>query len=506
MTIIAAAGDEAKAPGSLSANSPAEVRRAVLWRFADGIGLELFSFAFFVVLSRLLLPDTFGIVSVAATIIQGCRVVLMDGFSPALLQKAELESEHLTAAFWANVGLGSVCALAVSAIALPLSISQGKAELLPVLISLSPVLVLSGAAWIFQANLKRHLRYDISALSTLVSIIIGGTVGVVLAHCGAGVWSLVGQQLCAAVAALVILFVGSPWHPGVNVSFRHLSELAAFARKSSASSILDFLSRRLDALVLGFFFSASAIGIYFVAARLAGTVMITILYVGYDLVMALLPRFPQKTPAFREASYRALQLTLLFSLSAFIGMALIAGSLVPLMFGSIWSGSVRPLQILCLSSIAYTFILIGRQILNAAGHAGSSLVIAAVNAAFYIVALLLAAPRGLVATAAAGGVASCLCVPIVALILRWKLGLRIRRMLSDQVPIWGAALLMTASVSLFAETISTGTTGAGILAVLLAKVALGFVVFVSAVWLLAPSVFRDLIGWTERRVSKESRT
>ena len=104
-------------------------------------------------------------------------------------------------------------------------------------------------------------------------------------------------------------------------------------------------------------------------------------------------------------------------------MAVVAGNMVPLLLGPAWNGAVQPLQILCLSSIAYTFVLIGRQILNAAGCAGISLVITAINAGLYFVVMLIAAPRGLFAAAAAGGIASSLCVPIVVAALRWRLGL-----------------------------------------------------------------------------------
>jgi peptidoglycan biosynthesis protein MviN/MurJ (putative lipid II flippase) len=119
--------------------------------------------------------------------------------------------------------------------------------------------------------------------------------------------------------------------------------------------------------------------------------------------------------------------------------------------------------------------------------------------------MLIAAPRGLIAAAAAGGIASSLCVPIVVVALRWKLGLHIRRMLSDQVPIWGATLLMAGSVSLLGQAIPAGTNSTGLLAALLAKVAVGVVVFAGAVWLLAPEVFHELLAWAGRPVARESR-
>ncbi len=476
------------------------VVRAVLWRFADGIGIEVFSFAFFLALGRLLSPDAFGIVSIAGTFIMGCQVILSTGFGTAVMQKADLEPQHLMAALWANLGLGGVCALVVTALAWPLSVAQGKPELLPVMISLTPVLILSSVSCIYHARLRRLFRYDLSALSTSVSIVTGGVVGVSLAYNGAGVWSLVGQQVSATVATLAFLVLSTSWRPSVAISQRHMGDLVRFASKTSLAGFLDFLSRRIDALILGFFLSAHVVGTYFMAARLTTTVSMISLSVAYDLVIAVLPRFPPGTIALREAAHRALQFTMLFSVPAFVGMALLANDVILLLFGPSWHESVRPLQIMCVFSSSYAFTLIGRQVLNSAGCAGISLVIATVNAVLYVVAMLLAAPAGPVAAAAAGGIATSLCDPLVIIALRRKLGLRIRHMLSNQLPVWGATLLMAASVTLTDDTVWLATTGAGVFAVLIVKAAVGFAAFAVALRLLAPELYRAVLGWANPQV------
>ena len=170
-------------------------------------------------------------------------------------------------------------------------------------------------------------------------------------------------------------------------------------------------------------------------------------------------------------------------------MAVSGGNMVHLLLRSCLERSGAAVADPALSSIAYTFVLIGRQILNAAGCAGISLVITTVNAALYFMAMLLTAAPGSIVAAAAGGVASSSFVPIVVVALRWKLGLPYRRILSDQVPIWNLAA-DGSECEPARRGDSAGTNGAGLLAALLAKVAIGVVVFTGAVWLpAAPEVF-----------------
>ena len=479
------------------------VIRSTLWRLGDGIGSEVFSFIFFLALGRLLAPDAFGIVAIAGAFIQACQVMFRGGFGTAVLQKAELRSEHLTAAVWGNFGLSIICSLIVVGIIWPLSISQGKGELLPVLAALTPVLLVSSVSWIYQAHFRRLLRYDLTALSTSVSIVVGGVAGVALAHRGFGVWSLVGQQIFGALAGLATLVLSTTWRPGMIFSPRHLRDLAGFASKTSAADVLDFF-RRMDAVILGFFLSAHAIGLYSVAARLTTTVATVSLYITYDLTMAFLPRFPARTQEFREAAYRTMQFTLLFSLPAFIGVALLADGAIALLFGPLWVGSVRPFQVMCIFSVVHAFTLTGRQILNAAGCAGVGLGIAAVNTALYLVAVLLAAPAGPTAAAAAGGLASILCLPLVSLALHRKLGLQFRRMVSDQVPTFAATLVMAGSVALAGRMDSLTAVAVSPLAVLLVKAGLGAVVFIAALRLIAPNFFKSLLGWSELRARGKS--
>jgi hypothetical protein len=64
---------------------------------------------------------------------------------------------------------------------------------------------------------------------------------------------------------------------------------------------------------------------------------------------------------------------------------------------------------------------------------------------------------------------------------------------------------MAGSVSLLGQAIPAGTNGVGLLAALLAKVAVGLVVFAGAVWLLAPEVFREVLSWAGRPVARDSR-
>ena len=470
------------------------VVRSALWRLVDSIGLELFSFVFFIVLSRLLTPAVFGVVTIAGVFTQACQVILRSGFGAAITQRAELEPAHLTAALWGNLGISAICAAGLVLLAWPISVAQDKAPLLPVMTALAPILLLTSVSWIYHAAFKRDLRYDICALSGLVSVFGGGLTGIVLALSGAGVWSLVGQQLAGAGAALVILVVCSPWRPSLGVSRRHLRELAGFANRVAMGDVLDFVGRRMDAPILGFFLSTHAIGLYFIATRLTFTVGMLTYFIIYDLCLAILSRLQSSPQALREGASMTLRLTTLFSLPTSIGLGLVAEPLISLLFGADWIEGALPLQLMCAFSTAFALTLNVRQILNVAGRPLLGLWLAGINAILSLVALTLAAPLGLAAAALSGGLAYTLCLPVAILFLNRTLGTNTRRLVRDQLPIWLATAIMAIVVMGSARIEYLESIADHPLAMIGLKSILGAATFIVSLRLTAPFLFFQVVS------------
>lgn len=51
-------------------------------------------------LARLLTPETFGLIALANIFLGFVKIFLDQGFAKALIQRENLEPEHLDAAFW----------------------------------------------------------------------------------------------------------------------------------------------------------------------------------------------------------------------------------------------------------------------------------------------------------------------------------------------------------------------------------------------------------------------
>ena len=77
--------------------------KGVFWSMVQKWGRAGLTTITFIILSRLLAPEAFGLVALATAFTVFIELFLDQGFGSAIVQREELEPEHLDTAFWLNV-------------------------------------------------------------------------------------------------------------------------------------------------------------------------------------------------------------------------------------------------------------------------------------------------------------------------------------------------------------------------------------------------------------------
>lgn len=459
-----------------------DIVKGAAWRVVEVMGAEFFAFSAFIISARLLLPDEVGIVAQATLFVMTAQLLLHQGLGEALIQSDHVDSRHFSSAFWVNLTIGALAALLLGLLAGSVSDILDEPGLAPVLRALAPTLILFAASGIYQAKLRRELRLRGFAFASSSASLCGGVVAVGLAWAGYGVWSLVAQQWAYATVSLTVFVLFSGWLPMVYVKKQHARTLGSFGGMTIISALLQFAMRRLDLLILGIFLPTVQVGFFAVANRLMMSAGMLTYHSIQQIGLPVLSRLAHDPTAHRNAIHKTLRLVSLICLPTLIGLALIAPTVIPLALGEKWLGSILPFQILCAFSIFYALALISGQILLSAGLSGLFVKLAAANVAMFLIAVTLAAPHGIAAAAMAGGLANMLAVPAYLVVLRNRLGASVRKVLSDQWPIWLATGVMALAVSLVSHL------AAGQIAelwILILSIATGGLTFVAAMLLLS---------------------
>src|SRR5579862_1223325 len=94
--------------------SKREIARGVAWSSVANWGGQLVSFGVYTGLARLLDPHIFGLVAIAGVYVAFVQVFVNQGFGTAIVQRKDLEHEHVDSAFWINMVTAlALCALSV---------------------------------------------------------------------------------------------------------------------------------------------------------------------------------------------------------------------------------------------------------------------------------------------------------------------------------------------------------------------------------------------------------
>lgn len=423
-----------------------DIKIGIIWRIIEVIGAEFFAFCSFLVLTRLLAPEHFGVVALATMLIMVAQLVLYQGVGEALVQKDDIEEACFSSALWMNIALASIAALILMTTAAWIAIGFSEPRFGPVLQAIAPLLLIYALSGILQAKLRRDLRLKGFAFASIFATICGAVVAALMALRDFEVWSLVGQQWTYALVSTAMFLVYTGWTPRFFVSMEHIRQLAGFSFNTIGASLLRFSLRQIDLVFLGFYLPSKEVGLYFLATRILYAVGQLTYYSIQKVGLPVLSRLQHDLDRHQVVIISTFRLTSLVCLPIFYGMATTADLAIPIVFGPEWVGSIQPFRILCFFSIVYALSLIANQVLLSVGLAATVLRLSVFNAVIFFIAIAFAARFGIAATALAGGLANTLCLPAYFYILRRRLNVDLLHLAGDLLPVLTAAIAMVAAI------------------------------------------------------------
>ena len=237
-------------------------RQGISWTAAGALGGNLVRLAVYAALGRILSRTEFGIVAAAMTVIQLGNTLKDLGVGIALVQRKELEPEHVEAAFTFSVVLGVVLGGAMFAGADLFARFYGIEPSVAIIRLLSSLFILRGVSLVPGFMCRRNMRFRALAIVDLVSYVFGSAVAVGLALGGAGAWSLAWGYVVETTltVGMLVYLAPPPWRLGLHK--RHLRDLLGFGMGQSAANLANYFANNGDYMVVGHFLGAAQLGLY----------------------------------------------------------------------------------------------------------------------------------------------------------------------------------------------------------------------------------------------------
>jgi PST family polysaccharide transporter len=342
--------------------------RGIFWALADSVGTAALSLGTFLAMARLLDPQDFGIVALASSFVILFNIVTGHTFADALVQTPQLDDSHTHTAFWSTLLIGSGLAGVAWQLAAPLGQWVGEPELGSVLFWLALVMPLNACGSVQTALLRRNMNFRAVASYSLAGRIAGAVAGLGAAVMGFGYWSLVIQQILAALVTNLLTVLLTTWRPRLVFSRQRFVELYRFGFHVSASQVVSGAGEQAVNLLIGAGYGTVALGHFNIAWRTVQLVRTLIASAVYHVGFSAFSRLQEDREAFAQSFRSATQMSCLFGFPIGIGLAVCAEPILTFGYGAKWLDAAPLLQLLSLQMLPGFFGMFLSAAYRAAGR------------------------------------------------------------------------------------------------------------------------------------------
>ncbi|GIU00479.1 lipopolysaccharide biosynthesis protein [Sulfurovum sp. TSL6] len=353
-------------------NLKEKAKIAFIWDFFGKIARSGMGFVISIFLARLLEPSEFGLIAMVMVIIGIAEIFTDVGLGGALIQRRRVLPIHYSSVFYFNIFIASLLSLIIYFSASQIADFYNNTELIPLAEVMSVAFILSALSSVQSVKLRKELNYKIINKMSLISAFTSGVVGVLLAFYGAGVWSLVTQNLLQGIIYNVLIWSTAHWKPSLQFSFKALLHLWGFGFRMFLTGLIDNVFTRLDYMIIGKLFDATSLGFY---QRAKSLNLFVIRYSSESLMSILFPvlsKVQNNLLRFQQIVIKGFGIINFVTFLLLGVLYLVSEELIVLLFGDKWLPSVYIFKILVLSGFVRP---IGALLMNILMSRGKSKIV-----------------------------------------------------------------------------------------------------------------------------------
>jgi lipopolysaccharide exporter len=360
--------------------SDGEPRHAVSASFAktaagafwwEGIylgGTRVIQLVRFVILARLLSPHDFGLLAVAWAVVEVGQGVSDWGLDKALVQRTHV-SEHEYNAAWTLDLLRCLTLAVVIGLAAPgIAAAFGEVGATNLIRALGLTPAVAALTSIKRVELQRRLEFRSLTAIRLPEMAIEAVVAIMLAP-RIGVWALAAAALTSICCTVTLSYALAPHRPRLTLDWKVGLGLFRFSRWLTLTGVSVMVGEALLRAVVSRRLGTEALGIFYLATRLASlplsTVSQAVWTVGFSLHARLQSDVLRGGAAFR---YVLTTMSVLL-LPVYALLFVLAEAMTAHVLGPKWAGTAPIIRILALGSIGAIGAAAIRPMLEGRGYA-----------------------------------------------------------------------------------------------------------------------------------------
>ncbi|BBA32242.1 polysaccharide biosynthesis protein [Methylocaldum marinum] len=372
---------------------------AVAWNYASfalSKGVVLITMA---VLTRLLPPETFGIVSLATVIISYLSLLQDLGLGSALIQQRSNVQEAANTVYAANFIVGILFFSLTFAIAPAAAIFFRVPAVETMLKVLAFTFVIDPFGSVHIALLQRDLAFRKKLVPDLGRLLVKAVVTIVLAVKGFGAWSLIIGQLASSVSGVILARIILRHKLRLRFEKAQLGRLLKFSVPFMGFNLVNALISNMEFVVIGRALGEAALGIYTITYRIVDLLIMNVWVVLAGAMFPALATIQHQPHLLRRAFLSVTQYVQVFIVPISLGLIITAEPIVRVLLGTQWLEAIPILRLLPVAFLIFSIGTTAGDVYKAIGRPALLLKMGLLHVAILIPLLLLGVQYKLVGVA-----------------------------------------------------------------------------------------------------------
>lgn len=332
------------------------------------------------ILTRLLVPEYFGLVAIVQAILSFFIMMTDIGLLPSVINTKRDKDPDFMQTIWSVqlVGAMIVCLLVLIS-AYPISLVYDEPLLFPLLAFMAITSLLSGFNSVSMLLEQKYIRQKQLVKNQVTSQILSALVMIAVAYYFETVWALVLGNL-ASISYILWASYGTfqTHYSKFKLEKTAFHEIITFGKWIFISSLFTYLAMRSTPVLLGGWLTMEQLGVFTIAATLAGVFEGIVNTVSQKVLQ---PRFRQLIDGNEVDKIDKIRLkfVLLFTLPTIL-LAIVGDHLIYFLYDDryVWAGTV--IQLLVLGRVARLLEFTSRPLLASLGDSKSLMYTQAISA------------------------------------------------------------------------------------------------------------------------------
>lgn len=322
--------------------------KGLFWGGVSNGVQQLLGMLFGIYLARVLNAEDYGLVGMLAIFSGIASSIINSGFTVALANQQEVSEREYNAVFWFMVFTGIVIYILLF-FAAPLIAAFYER---PELTNLSRVLFISfffsGMAGVPYTVMFKKLMVKEQAKIDILSLFISGMIGVVLAVNNFAYWAIALQSMSYVTINSLLKCYVSPWRPSLQFDLTPLKRMFSFSVKIFFTNIFNQINANIFSVLLGKFYDARQVGFYSQGNKWQGMGNSFISGMINSVAQPVLVSVGDDMERQRNVFRKMVRFGAFVSFPTMLGLAFVGKEFICVLIGDKWLPSVPFLQLFCI--------------------------------------------------------------------------------------------------------------------------------------------------------------